>query len=164
MKIRDAKEYRHNPSIQMVMFLLKDTKRTLRSKYTRIGRVNGRLSEIITEERQKIIDDSSPFIKFYIDSDSLNELIGLSKPAQKVLAYIISKKVQFKEDWFYWDNTVCAREMGTDNKYTWNGFTELLSKEWIYKAVDKNKYWINLCFMSYGKREDIVKHYIDITK
>lgn len=164
MKIRKAKKYAQNPSIPIVMFLLKDSKRTLRTKSARIGRVKGKVSEIITEEREKVFTDSSPFIKFFLDSDSLNDFIGLSKGSQIVLAYIVNTKLELGKDWFYWDTNLAAGKLEKDYKYVWKEFSELLKNEWIYRANESGKFWINLCFISYGKREEIVKDYINVTK
>src|SRR5690606_3213869 len=88
-KNNNRKEYLKNPSIELVGYLLRETKETLRVKSVRIGKIDGKLDKVVNEDRvYKVVDDNK-FVKIFIDAGALREYNELSTSAQRLMTAII---------------------------------------------------------------------------
>jgi len=153
------REYKYNPSVELVGHLLKETKRTIRTNKVRIGKIEGKLTKIATDDREYVYQDDSKFIKVFLDSDALNEFIDLSSSAQKVLCSII-KTMKYNEDFVYVYNHSLLKDTGLSDTSISLGKKELLEKEWLFKSDVNHMYWINLCYICIGNRDEIYRKFI----
>jgi hypothetical protein len=159
----NKKEFLINPSIELVGYLLSESKRTIRTTKVRVGRVEGRLNKISTDERVYTYEDNSPFIKVYLDSGALEEYNELSSTAQKMMTEII-KMMKYNEDYVWISNLKFSELLNINESNVSAAKNELLSKEWIFRSTEKFKYWINLCYVCIGDREEIYRKYKNTTR
>jgi predicted ATP-grasp superfamily ATP-dependent carboligase len=163
MAVRKDKKHKWNPSLELVGFLLSEEREHIRVKGHRVGRVEGKLEHIVTEEKKIVFTDNSSFIKFYIDSQALNEFIELSISAQRVLVYVLNK-ITMNEDDFYLGNEECTIKINMDKYSFYKAMRELLDRDWIYLTEYTNRYFINLCFVCKGNRETMYHKFKEATK
>jgi len=163
MGARKDKKHRWNPTYQLVGYVMKEGKEHIRTKEHKIGRVAGKVEHIIVEEKRLAVHDSSEFVKFYLDADGINELIELSLGAQRIVAYLL-KKLKFNEDTVYLSNIECSNNIGMDRWTYHKAMRELLDREWLFLSEYNNIYFINLCFVCKGNREDMYNKYLSATK
>lgn len=161
-KERD-KVYTMNPFLKAVGHFMYDDKATIRTKTVK-GVFRGKETDIIKTDRIPVIKDKSPFLKFYLDSGGLREFMELSLGAQKVLMYLIENKLEFEKDFVYVTLSTIPESEGMKRSTIVTGFYELLDRQWIARSDVNYKFWINMCFFSYGNREDIFRQYYDLTK
>lgn len=154
----EDRKYLINPSIELVGYLLTETKRTIKTNKVRIGIVDGKLTKISTDDRQFVYQDNSKFVKFYLDSDSLMEFSELSTSAQKMISYLI-KNMEYGKDFVYLYNYKMIKEVGLSDTSISLAKNELVEKEWLFKSEETHKYWINLCYFCIGDREEIYRRY-----
>jgi hypothetical protein len=157
------KEHTLNPTIELVGYLLSESKRTLRTTKVRIGKIEGRLAKISTDERAYTYVDNSPFIKFYLDSGALEEYNELSSTAQKMMTEII-KQMKYGEDYVWISNIKYSQLLNMSETNVSVAKNELLDKDWIFKSSEKYKYWVNLCYVCIGNRDEIYRKYKATTK
>ncbi len=156
MAIKTIKEYKVNPSIELVGYLLTETKETLRTRDRRIGKVNGKIEVIFNTDRVLKYKDTSKFIKVYVDSNMFREYNLLSSTAQRLLTSIM-EKLEYNQDSFYYSPSSLSKDADIDERNVSIYMKELLDKEWIFKSDDKRRYWINLCYFCIGDREEIYR-------
>lgn len=158
VKQRD-KRYKINPYLELVGHSIFPDKVTTRTEpYT--GVHNGKRADMVKEYKLRILKDKSRFFKFYIDSDGLSEFMELSLGAQKVLMYLIKNKLEFESDFIYVTLSTIPVGEGMSRTTIVKGFYELLDRNWIARAEEPYKFWINVGYFSYGNRENIfIKHY-----
>lgn len=157
------KVYTVNPALSLVGHSIYESKHTIRTRGSYDGVFKGRPTEIIKEERAKVLEDKSPFLKFYIDSNALAACIELSLSAQKVLLYIIKEKLEFEKDYIYLTLGTIPTSQGMAKSTIFAGFTELLDTEWIFRSDLKYKFWFNVNYISFGNREEIYKKFLETT-
>lgn len=157
-KDRVKKEYLRNPSIELVGYLLRETKETLRVKSVRIGKIDGKLDKVVNEDRvYKVVDDNK-FVKVFVDAGALREYNELSTSAQRLMTAII-EGLTYNQDWFYYNPIKLSRDSNIGEHNISVYMNELVEKEWIYRSSEKRKYWINICYICFGDREEIYREY-----
>jgi len=152
------KRYIVNPSLQLVGYLLKEDKRTVRVKDTRLGRVEGKITTIFNEDREKVYKDNSKFIKVFLDSDTFTEITMLTITAQKVLSAVI-KRIEYNKSYVYFSSNLLAKSLDLNTEMITRGIKELVDSEWLFRSDEKYKYWINLGLVCLGNREDMYREY-----
>lgn len=163
MKEKIVKEYIWNPTLELVGYVITETKRTIHNKGKRLGKVDGKVGVIHIDERVKVYKDNSKFIKVYLDSGALLEYNELSKATQRVLAYLLSI-INYGEDWVYIIPTNISKHSNVDESRISLYIKELMNKEWLFKTKERGKYWINLCYVCVGDREEMYRKYLNVTK
>lgn len=152
------RNYTVNPTLELVGSLLNETKRSVRTIKTRVAKVEGKMTKLSVDERQHILEDNSKFIKVFLDSGALLDFITLSKTAQKILVHII-ENIEYNKDFVYVYNYKLIKEIGLGATSVSLGKKELLENQWIFNSEDNNKYWINLCYICLGDREEIYRRF-----
>lgn len=156
---KERKQYKINPSLEVIGHFIYEGKKLIRTKGTREGIVAGKPEQIISEERIKTLQDRSAFIKFFMDSDSIQEFIELSSSAQRIVAHIIKYHLEFNKSYVYLTIKELESKLDLGRSSISIGFNELLDREWLYKSDIPYKYWLNISFICYGNREDIYEEF-----
>ena len=155
---QEKKMYKWNPTLELVGYVLSDTNKTIRNKDKRIGRVSGKLDVIYVNEQVKVYKDNSKFVKIFLDSNALGEFIELSSAAQRLMNFIINR-LEYNQDYFYYIGNIMARESNIDESRISTYINELVDKEWIFRSDERGKYWINLCYICIGDRDELYRKY-----
>lgn len=157
------KTYKINPALEVVGHDIYENKHLIRTRGTYDGVFKGRPTEIIKEERAKVLQDKAPFLKLYIDTNALALYTELSLGAQKLLLYIIKEKLEFEKDYIYLTLGTIPVSQGMSKATISTGFYELLDREWIFKSNVKYKFWFNINYISFGNREEMYKKFLETT-
>lgn len=158
VKKKVVKEHLMNPSIVLIGYMLEETKKTIRNKERRVGKVDGKLDVIFNDERVLVYKDTSKFVKMYLDSGALEEYNKLSKAAQRLMTTIINR-LEYNQDSFYYSPSLFSKDANI-NEYSVSIYIkELLENEWIFKSTDFKKYWVNLCYICIGDRDELYRKY-----
>jgi len=158
-----VKQYVWNPTLELVGYVLQETKRTIHNKGKRVGKVEGRLDVIHIDERVNIYHDQSKFVKIFIDAGALEEYNELSRGGQRVLTSFINN-LNYNEDWIYYVPFNVSKEANIPESKLSVYINELLEKEWIFRSKEKGKFWINLCYVCIGDRDELYRKYLKMIK
>lgn len=150
------KVYFINPALEMVGQSMYEVYKAIKTKGHRtIKHDNGSEGKVRIKEEELIIKDKSRFFKFYIDGDGLGKFLELSITAQRVLVYLLTKKLEFGKDYVYVTGTVDCKKVEMSRASFSIGFNELIDQEWLFRSEESYKFWINVGFVSYGDREEM---------
>lgn len=158
------KKYTINPYLEVVGHSMFEGKILARTNGSYQGIYKGKEAKIIKEDRVKVIQDRSKYLKFYLDTAALSEFVELSLSAQKILLYLIVNRLEFEKD--YVNVTISTIPVGPGMSRTTinSGFYELLDRNWLARSEEPYKFWINVGFFSYGSREEIFRKHYDLSK
>lgn len=159
IKISIPEEKVTNPTNTMVGHVLKEGKETVKSNIEkRVGKVNGKLDVIYTDERVIKYKDAAKFVKFYTEVGALEAFCELSSGAQRLLTVIINR-LGYNEDYFYYTPVTMSKQANIAEAALSTYMRELLKEEWIYKSTENKKYWINLVYICVGDRAQMYARY-----
>jgi hypothetical protein len=162
-KYSKTKEYDFNPSLLEIGVLF-----TKKNK----ARITGK-KEIIFEGTKRVVVadgkvyeklvDTAKYIKVYKLGSTLLAFCELSSGSQRLMANIL-EELDNGVHWFYYSPASLGRKIGVEEYRVSELIKELIDKDWIYKASEPKKYWINLLLVSVGSRTKIYEEYRDTTR
>ncbi len=163
MDIKTLKRHIWNPTFELIGYVLIETKKTIHNKGKRYGKVAGKLDVIHIDERVNVYKDQSKFIKMFLDAGALEEYNDLSSPAQRLMTAIINR-IEYNTEYFYYNANHFIKAADIDERKIRSALVELLKKEWIFFSSEKDKYFINLCYVCIGDRDEMYRKYKAVTR
>ena len=121
-----------------------------------INRITGECEDgdVLTGKRKSV--DAEHFVKIFVREIEL--IFELTRPAQKVFAYLISK-VEY-DDKLHFDIEDCRTSLKySSGSQVFTGIKELLVNEFIAKTTWTNVYWINPKIFYKGDRLTVLREY-----
>ncbi len=152
---KEYKEYKINPSLEVIGTKLWEGKKVIRTIKDRPSTFKAIDTKIYVQEVKRIIQDKEQFYKFFVDGDTLYELLELTITAQKLLVYILTKKLEFNKSSVFVTINTLVDEVDLSRTTVSAGFNELIDREWLYHSDSPFKFWINLTRVTFGSREEI---------